>query len=654
MTLPFRPDRNDELWKWGLIGALAVIGGGVRFWGLGESVLAVDEYYFVRSVENVIREGVPRFPAGGYYVRGVLQQYVTAPILALTSDPEWSVRVVPVLVNLAALPAVFLLGRRLGGWWVAAGATALFTFSMWEIEFARFGRMYALLQTLFLWQAVLLLRATLDGSRRAFNLMVALALLTVFVHVGAVFLWVLAAIPVLRGDVRLDWTSGLKLGASLVALVVWEKTNFKRMGTSPHLPEGVGASGAESLLPVQLPQLQLDVLLAGSPFTLMWLAVVALAVSSLVYLSRENSDVGSWFLWAIIFGLSLFHLFGAALLVVLVAWLCLPRLLTGPLRRTRMRPALLAPPLLALVLWAGRFATESSMYSAVKALVNYPPFVPNLLDQWAAPMPRTTAVIVVLLAGRLGYELIGNRLEGEDWSKSWRVLTASALLAAAVMALVETGLQTSRYSFFLYGLVLVLSWEAAARLIRALNLGRVPSLGALVAVFGLFFLASEDHSVSYLVRVNDPEVRYRTAFHWDVAAHLYPRRELRSPAKYVNERLGPDDIVVSGVTAVVYYLDRIDYRYVPYWSYNFSAVSTLRGTRELWTNAPLLWRQEHVDNLLNRGKTVWLLLPGDPRDIRGDREEAWRQSLSRWRVYVSRDSTVHVFRLPGEMNNLLP
>ena len=52
------------------------IGIFFRFWGLGTSPLSVDEYYFSKSVYNILEKGIPLHEAGGgLYLRGLLQQY---------------------------------------------------------------------------------------------------------------------------------------------------------------------------------------------------------------------------------------------------------------------------------------------------------------------------------------------------------------------------------------------------------------------------------------------------------------------------------------------------------------------------------------------------------------------------------------------------
>src|SRR5579872_1341125 len=57
--------------------ALAV-GVFARLKGLGAAPMAVDEYFIVRSTQNLLKHGWPAFDCGGIYSRGLLLQYPAA------------------------------------------------------------------------------------------------------------------------------------------------------------------------------------------------------------------------------------------------------------------------------------------------------------------------------------------------------------------------------------------------------------------------------------------------------------------------------------------------------------------------------------------------------------------------------------------------
>ena len=71
---------------------MACLGLWARFAGLGDRPLAVDEYYFLVSIESILTDGLPELPGGGYYVRGILIQYLTAGAIAASGDTMLGLR----------------------------------------------------------------------------------------------------------------------------------------------------------------------------------------------------------------------------------------------------------------------------------------------------------------------------------------------------------------------------------------------------------------------------------------------------------------------------------------------------------------------------------------------------------------------------------
>jgi len=127
-----------------IITIIALVAGVYfHFKGLGKAPLAIDEYYIAISVRNILKHGWPEYDCGGFYTRGVLLQYLIVPFFKYGSHDEYYARLVCVVFNLLALPGLFSLAYRAGGKLVAYGLTTLFCLSIWEIEFARFARMYA-------------------------------------------------------------------------------------------------------------------------------------------------------------------------------------------------------------------------------------------------------------------------------------------------------------------------------------------------------------------------------------------------------------------------------------------------------------------------------------------------------------------------------
>ena len=126
----------------------AVLAGLLARWhDLEVRPLAVDEYYTVRSVEFVLERGLPEFPSGGLYTRGLplntsgrIDQDLRRECVRLSSAR-------PGLQPDQRGPGLLVrppLHHRPG----CRGARDRMLVSSWHIEFALFVRMYALFQCL--------------------------------------------------------------------------------------------------------------------------------------------------------------------------------------------------------------------------------------------------------------------------------------------------------------------------------------------------------------------------------------------------------------------------------------------------------------------------------------------------------------------------
>lgn len=208
-----------------LIAALA-IGLYGRFAGLGIWAFGVDEFYISRSIDNVLRTGLPRFLCGGFYTRGLTYQYVVALVRQFSVSPEYAGRVVSATWSLVGLPAAYVIGRRLGGRTLGLMMVIILSASVWEIEMARFARMYAPFQSIFLWYLVFFLRYAVDRDRSALMPMVLLSILGVFTWEGGAILGVANLLPPMlnhergrlrRSDFKMIVGMLILLGALLAA-----------------------------------------------------------------------------------------------------------------------------------------------------------------------------------------------------------------------------------------------------------------------------------------------------------------------------------------------------------------------------------------------------------------------------------------------------
>ena len=219
-----------------------------RFKGIGLWPLGVDEFYISRSIDHVIQWGVPRFSCGGYYTRGLLYQYVVAGLRLLGLTPEFAGRMVAALSSLAVLPAAYRLGKRLEGPLAGWLMVIMLCVSVWEIEMARFARMYAPFQAVFAWYMVLFLRYTVDRDRTALRWMIALSILGVLTWEGGALIGLanLLAILLMHEQGRLKGKDWLQLAGLTVLLGVLVASTRDLRGSVAMPGQAAGAAGLAS------------------------------------------------------------------------------------------------------------------------------------------------------------------------------------------------------------------------------------------------------------------------------------------------------------------------------------------------------------------------------------------------------------------------
>ena len=374
----------------------------LRLYGLGRWDLAVDEYYLAKSIISVSEDGLPSFPGGGYYFRGLLQQYLTVPIFLVTGDIEWSVRILPVICNILALPAIYLIGLKLKGPKVALACLFLFGLSLWEVEFARFGRMYVPFQTLFLWQVYLTLVYIDSENEKPLMGIAATCFIAVLVYEGAIFS-ILSAFFVLL--VRKTETASIVRYLIIFSLItciflLLEFIDFRQAASTSVL--GIDETGKSALL--HLPVLlagkftftffHLLLLLAGLMVTI-WLAVVHL---------KANPDFRSNPLQLVLFFLYVIGLITNQFLLSTMI-LASVLLLGASSHHSRKIISFLFSPILSLTwIWlfvwctTSVFSTDISMEEFVGALKSTPQLVTTVIRPWIRSMPYHATILFVSFA----------------------------------------------------------------------------------------------------------------------------------------------------------------------------------------------------------------------------------------------------------------
>lgn len=600
-----------------------VVGVVVRFKGLGAWALGPDEYYSAQSVQNILRTGLPEYPCGGFYERGIVFQYLTAGLRLLGFSAELAPRAIAALSSLLALPAAYLLGRRLHGQQVGLLAVALISLSVWEIEMARFGRMYAPFQAIFLWHLVYFVRYAVDREVQALRGMFLLTVLGVLVWEGGVLQIAINLLPPFinheRG--RLSWAQWRYLGLMGLAMwliyLYWTSTVSLRVATEiPAWPPDIGP-----LVP-QMPMARLTdalpdwQLLAQLP-TLWVLGVVVLAFAA----SAVPWVLRFWPRWLAVFGLlaalaaACAHQF--LIFVAVLTLLLLARILEWRELLNRGAWRFHAAIAGAAVFWvvfgsltdawrdAGPPSADSAFVDVAYALFGFPELLEMVARPWARAVPWLALSLVLLLGVSAARVVFKGSV-----SPTERALLITAVVLLLLVGVAEAPRLETRYTFFLYPLFLIVGITVLFRWFEQL---RPMSAGASLlgtAVVLVWFAFTEDFQPGHLLRIDSADISFRRGMSSARRSHYYGRGNIRATADWLRSHSKSDDLIVSGpgVAALDFYFPELDFVYVDLSDQRLRAWSCQRGTVERWSNLPLVYKMATFESRIAEHERSYIVV----------------------------------------------
>jgi hypothetical protein len=606
-----------------LTAAAVAFGLWGRFKGLGAWPLADDEYYMARAVQDILRVGTPQYECGGWYVRGLPYQYLVALLQLVGMPPEFSLRVVSAASSLLVLPAVYLLGRRAHGARVALLSVVILSVSVWEIETARFGRMYMPLQAIFTWYLVFFLRYTVDRDRRAWRPMLLLSLLGGITWEGGLLLMALNALPPFIGnttgqlrsrDVRDLVVAGLLIVP--VAMLIYSNLRMSS-DVPPYSDEFYTALARPPLTWDSIVAMTLDRLVTRSAWLVAAIALTASVVigSISVWHLRSRWLAAAGVLLAILLGVA--HQFMAAACVLLL--MALTRIVSMHELTPRNALPLHVSLGLSLGIWlaigfgtaafvaddSGSWLGNSKTIVVLYALFGMPDFLLQVIRPWVGAASFFGMTLLVLLGLTLRNEFRVPRSHSTE---------VSVLLLIVIVMLIAVGVsdpprQATRYVSFLYPAVLVITLSTAVGLIGTLPIRSTSRKGVTwLLIFGAYLL-SEDFRPQHVVAVDSPESNFRVRMHGRAETHLQPRTDPRGAALWINARANQTgDIAINGFPAASFYSDRFDFAYTDMGHQRYGAFACQRGTVERWSNLRLLASTKDLRREIELSRRAFLVV----------------------------------------------
>jgi hypothetical protein len=614
------PERPAQLtWLVLLLIAVAAVAFGAlaRLRSLGAAPLVVDEYFIVRSVENVLRHGLPLFDCGGLYGRGLLLQYLAALLNLLGVSAETAPRWVSAVWGLAMMPAVYLAGRRVAD--PAAGllVVTVLALSVWETELSRFGRMYAPFQAVFAWYVVCFLRRTVDDDRGAAPWLAVLTLVGALLWEGGVLLALANFLPILilQRSLKLSRAQWREAAGFVVLLgaVYWlDTTEFRFFETVPSLPSDYAPGTGDLLLDPWRTVPSLWVLLRAHPA---WQALAAVPLIAVAFAlravwARRRTDWATLVLLAALAG-ALAHQFVVSAAILLLAALLrvtpVQELSSAAARAVYAAIALCALfwAVFAYRYWSPPAATALTHlpFWFLYPLLSFPDVVSQVLRPWGGAVPRLGAGLLVLL----GVAAAQTLRENEAGISPRRALLILFLVLLLVTCASDSPRHETRYLFYLYPTALILAFAALGQLLRTRVHGAATPVVVASTCLALFML-SEDFQPRHLLRVDDPTVLYRRTLNAAQQSHLVARDDVRAVARWLQGQGGvPQAVIVSAVQGLDFYDPQIGYFYVDRDDFNFESYACRYGTIDRWSNLPLVQSATQLAALVHPHSATYLV-----------------------------------------------
>lgn len=593
-----------------------------RFIGLGKWPLAIDEYYLAQSVQNVLHVGLPEYACGGFYTRGLLLQYSAALLQLAGLSPELAPRFIAAVSSLIALPAIYILGSRAGGRVIGLIAVAIMGISVWEIEMARLGRMYAPFQALFVWYLVFFFSYTLDRRKRALAPMLALSVIGVLVWEGGVFLAITNLLPPLIRNPsgrlqRRDWLY-LAAVALLAVPVYWFVTaDLRTLSADAALPPDYQSFDTPSLSPLDAGIAPWRTLFWHRGWALVALLPLAATLYAAYGIVRRRLAPTATIGLLTALACALFQQFELAGAIVLV--LLLLSMVEWQQLSTRSAPALQAALAACAIFWiAFGLGTHDWHAEALPGLrggallgyefVRFPDFVREVAIPWARTVPVLGSAIFALLALACGRTI----MRSGTTSSSERLLIALLICLLLAASASRPPRHETRYVFFLYPLAIIVALNMLDRGTRALLGGfRYASAVLALLAFGGFAL-TEDFRAAHLWNIDSAAVNFRIGMNEHEIAHYHPRTDIRAAARWLaSNAVSGRDVVVSSFPGLDFYYPNERFFFMESTDVRYEGWACRAGTQERWGNRPLITSVAALASQVSFGRTVWLVI--EPR-----------------------------------------
>lgn len=623
---------------------LLIVGFWLRVNNLGLLGLIGDEGVQALAVDGILDYGYPLIPSGLVYVRSILYLYIQSLSALVFGINEFSLRLPSVLFNLGCIVMIYLFGRAVFNSRVGLLSAVILTFSSWEIELSRYGRMYTAFQFFYLCSLFTFYKGFIRGERIYQFLVPPTFILTFIFHdlgftlltvffvpffiesYGVVRKRVLPVYMVLIGGGFYIYLKGLSFLASTISPASVKERGFE--------------SGINSLVALEnlikkyfnLPSIGLLKQLYSDHYWVFFLicSILLMTLGYLIYMAYINESKRAQNVLVIPIIISCFlYQFSLAFL-----FFCLYVLLFYRDVRSLRDPAFILIYLSAVFLslfwftyaWLYPVSPVSHPYFLLsEAFWGYPNFYGYFLSWFIKGWPKFTVITGTWVIFMV-YLYLKDRT-----SADYIFILLSCLLPAVFASVIYWPWYSSRYIFHLYPLLILIfslslvtisgyisSKAAALTTVIQKEQRFQKAIGGLVAVL-LAVILSQDIYPSEALAISSRTYKtvknpIKGSLNWIPYADFH--QDYKTPSLFVKENMHGDDLIITmgspAFMAIYYhYIGKVDYvlmeeiekGIVPYGKY------TERGIIHYLTGSIAITNHHTLEQVVekNRERRIWLL-----------------------------------------------
>ena len=182
-------------------------------------------------------------------------------------------------------------------------------------------------------------------------------------------------------------------------------------------------------------------------------------------------------------------------------------------------------------LWIKYFAnlSEISIKKILVVLFKYPDIFTKFIYPWIHAIPFLSFCLLLSCLYVI-FILIFQRKKGNH---ALQIITIVSIVCLSLLGVINTKYTSTRYSFFLYPVFVILFLYAIKYLVSLFGRVKCQSLLFFFSVLFLF-VNSDDFSLNHLLNISTPEINFRKNYDKYKEGHFYRRYDFKSPSEYVN------------------------------------------------------------------------------------------------------------------------